>query len=62
LQLRLEQEAGDSWWLHPAWNPHETRASVRDVERLLWQYRGEIQRCLSAWLEEGEKAAGEGEE
>jgi hypothetical protein len=58
LQLRLEQGAGDAWWLHPPWNPHKARPSVRDVERLLWQHRGEIQRCLSAWLEEGEKAAG----
>ena len=58
LQLRLEQEAGDAWWLHPPWDPHKTRPSVRDVERLLWQHREEIQRGLADWLEEGEKVAG----
>jgi hypothetical protein len=58
LQLRLEQLSGEDWWLHPPWNQHKTRPSVRDVERLLWQHRGEIQRFLSAWLEEEEKAAG----
>jgi hypothetical protein len=58
LQLRLEHEAGDAWWLHLPWNPHMTQASVRDVERLLWQHGGQAQRFLAAWLEEGEKAAG----
>ena len=58
LQGRLEQEAGDSWWLHPPWNPRKRRASVLDVERLLRQHRAEIQRFLADWLEEGEKAAG----
>jgi hypothetical protein len=58
LQARLEQEAGDSWWLHPPWNPRKRRASVLDVERLLRQHRAEIQRFLADWLEEGEKAAG----
>jgi DDE superfamily endonuclease len=57
LQLRLEQEAGDAWWLHPPWDPHKARPSVRDVERLLWQHREEMQRGLSAWLEEEAKAA-----
>jgi hypothetical protein len=56
LQFRLEEEAGDGWWLHPPWNPHKTRPSVLDVERLLRQHRDAIQRCLAAWLEEGEKA------
>ncbi len=58
LQLRLEQEAGGAWWLHPPWNPRKTRPGVRDVERLLWQHRGEIQRFLADWLQEGEKRAG----
>lgn len=51
LQYRLDAEAGDDWWLHPQWNPHKTRPSVLDVERLLRQHRGEIQQCLSDWLE-----------
>ncbi len=58
LQPRLEQEAGDAWWLHPPWDPHKARPSVRDVERLLWQHREEMQRGLSAWLEEEAKATG----
>jgi hypothetical protein len=56
LQWRLEAERGSDWWLHPPWNPGKERASVLDVERLLRQHRQEIQRCLSAWLEAGEKA------
>jgi hypothetical protein len=55
LQVRLEAVAGDSWWLHPPWNPRKVRGSVRDVARLLWQHREEIQRLLSAWLENGGK-------
>jgi hypothetical protein len=57
LQFRLEDEAGEGWWLHPPWNPRKTRPSVLDLERLLRQHRGEIQRCLAAWLEEEEQAA-----
>jgi len=53
LQDRLEEVAGDSWWLHPPWNARKTRPSVLDVERLLRQHRREIQQCLAAWLEEG---------
>src|SRR5579871_2815323 len=56
LQFRLEEEGGDGWWLHPPWNPGKTRPSVLDVERLLRQHRGGIQRCLAAWLETEEKA------
>jgi hypothetical protein len=56
LQGRLEQEAGDDWWLHPPWNRYKSRPSVLDVERLLWQHRQEIQRYLAAWLEEGQKS------
>jgi len=50
LQLRLEEAEGDSWWFHPPWNKRKTRASVLDLERLLWQCRGEIQQLLSQWL------------
>jgi len=56
LQFRLQASAGDSWWLHPPWNKHKTRPSVLDVERLLRQHREEIQHCLAAWLEDGDKA------
>jgi hypothetical protein len=58
LQFRLEAEVGDSWWLHPPWNRRKTRPSVLDVARLLRQHRQEIQRFLSGWLEEREKAVG----
>ena len=56
LQLRLTEEAGESWWLHPPWNRHKTRPSVLDVERLLWQHRREIQQGLADWLEEEGKS------
>jgi hypothetical protein len=55
LEWALDQRRGDDWWLHPPWNPHKDRASVRDVERLLWQHREEIQRHLTDWLGDGEK-------
>ncbi|SRR5579871_24786 len=57
LQGRLEAVAGDSWWLHPPWNPRKTRPSVLDVERLLRQQRTEMQQGLASWLENEEKAA-----
>jgi hypothetical protein len=41
--------------LHPPWNPHNTRPSVLDVERLLRQHREEIQQGLASWLENEEK-------
>jgi hypothetical protein len=50
LQEALQQAQGDDWWLHPPWNPHKTRPSVLDVERLLRQHRAGIQRCLADWL------------
>jgi hypothetical protein len=50
LQLELQEQHGDDWWLHPAWNPTKSRPSVLDVERLLWQHREGIQRCLADWL------------
>jgi hypothetical protein len=50
LQLRLEEAEGESWWFHPPWNKRKARASVLDLERLLWQCRGEIQQFLSQGL------------
>lgn len=50
LQFRLEEAEGDGWWFHPPWNKGKSRASVLDLERLLWQQRSEIQACLSEWL------------
>jgi hypothetical protein len=50
LQFRLQQAVGDDWWLHPPWNPHKTRPSVRDSQRLLWRHRAEIQQGLAACL------------
>jgi hypothetical protein len=57
LQVRLEAEAGDRWWFQPPWNPHKSRPSVLDLERLWWQHRGESQRLLSAWLGSGGRPA-----
>jgi hypothetical protein len=55
LQKELQEQQGDDWWLHPPWNPHKSRPSVLDVERLLWQHREGIQACLADWLgNEGE--------
>jgi hypothetical protein len=51
LQLELQEQQGDDWWLHPPWNPHKTRPSVLDVERLLRQHRVEIQQGLANWLD-----------
>lgn len=50
LQFRLEEAAGDSWWFHPPWNKRKTRPSVLDLERLLWQHRGELQALLAESL------------
>jgi hypothetical protein len=57
FQGRLDEAAGDQWWLHPPWNPGKTRPSVLDVERLLRQHREAIQHGLAAWLEKEEKAS-----
>src|SRR5262249_21291198 len=51
LQLGVEEQAGDAWWLHPPWNPHKSRPSVLDVERLLRQHREQIQQGLADWLD-----------
>jgi hypothetical protein len=56
LQLELQQERGDDWWLHPPWNPHKTRPSVLDVERLLRQHREGLQRGLAEWLDKERSA------
>jgi hypothetical protein len=59
LQFELQRRQGDGWWLHPPWNPHKSRPSVLDVERLLRRHREGIGRCLAAWLD-SEGKAGEG--
>jgi hypothetical protein len=51
LQLELRQHRGDDWWLHPPWNPHKSRPSVLDVERLLRQHQEELQQGLADWLD-----------
>jgi hypothetical protein len=51
LQFEVQQERGDAWWLHPPWNPHKTRPSVLDVERLLRQHREEMRQGLASWLD-----------
>jgi hypothetical protein len=58
LEWALDERCGDDWWLHPLWNPRKDRPSVRDIERILWRYRGEIQQHLSDWLGDGEKREG----
>jgi hypothetical protein len=50
LQRKLQEEEGDDWWLHPPWNPHKTRPSVLDVERLMRLHGAGIQQCLADWL------------
>ena len=57
LQFRLDAEGGADWWSPPPWNRKKDRPSVLDVERLMRRHRPEIQRCLSAWLGDEEKAA-----
>jgi hypothetical protein len=52
LQLELQAEEGDDWWLHPPWNPRKTRPSVLDAERLLRGNREGILRCLAGWLDD----------
>jgi hypothetical protein len=56
LQFALQEQRGDDWWLHPPWNPHKSRPSVLDVERLLRQHRAGIQQCLASWLDSEGKA------
>ena len=58
LQMELQEEGGDDWWLHPPWNPHKSRPSVLDVERLLRQHREGLQQCLANWLDSEGDAGG----
>jgi hypothetical protein len=58
LQIELQEEEGDGWWLHPPWNPRKTRPSVLDAERLLRGHREGIQKCLADWLD-GEGNSGD---
>ena len=51
LQLASQEEQGDGWWLHPPWNPHKSRPSILDVQRLMRENREEIQRGLAQWLQ-----------
>jgi hypothetical protein len=51
LPFEVQQERGDAWWLHPPWNPHKTRPSGLDVERLLRQHREEMRQGLASWLD-----------
>jgi len=56
-QFALESAGEVDWWYRPPWRRKKDRPSVLDVERLLRQHRGEIQRFLSDWLKDGGKAA-----
>jgi Transposase DDE domain len=56
LEVEVQEQQGDDWWLHPPWNPNKSRPSVLDVQRLLWQHREGIQQCLVDWLGSEEKA------
>jgi hypothetical protein len=51
LQMELQEEDGEDWWLHPPWNPNKSRPSILDVQRLLRAYREEIQQGLADWLQ-----------
>lgn len=51
LQFELQASRGDDWWVRPPWNRRKSRPSVLDVERLLREHRGELQRGLADWLD-----------
>jgi len=53
LLFESQAERGDDWWLHPPWNPHKSRPSILDVERLLRQHQEELRRGLAEWLDDG---------
>ena len=57
LQFALDEQGCTDWWSPPPWNKKKDRPSVLDVERLLRRHRPEIQRLLSRWLGDEEKAA-----
>jgi hypothetical protein len=55
LQGRVDQAWGSgSWWRKPEWNPRKHQASILDLRRLFWRYRGEFSQFLLD-LEELEK-------
>jgi hypothetical protein len=58
LQLELQQQEGDGWWLHPPWNPTKSRPSLLDAQRLLRRHREELRRCLAEYLQSEAKATG----
>src|SRR3990170_4457470 len=33
LQMQMQEQQGDDWWLHPPWNPNKSRPSILDMER-----------------------------
>jgi hypothetical protein len=55
LQLRLQKEGQDDWWLRPPWNKRKTRPSILDVERLLRSQSENLCKSLRQWLEVQEK-------
>jgi hypothetical protein len=59
LQFRLEEALVADWWVRPPWNPHKTRPSVLDLERLLRRHQDGLQQLLAAWLDEGKKTVPE---
>jgi hypothetical protein len=62
LQLELQTQRGDDWWLHPPWNKGKTRPSVLDVERLVRDHRQELQQGLADWLDNEAMAGGGGDD
>jgi hypothetical protein len=49
LQARLNHAWGHgNWWITPAWNPRKRYASILDLRRLFWRYRGELAQFLLA--------------
>jgi hypothetical protein len=58
LEMQLQEEKGEDWWLHPPWNPTKSRPSILDVERLLRQHREGIQQCLAHWLDNAGNPSG----
>jgi hypothetical protein len=55
LEFRLAEAGKGDWWQRPPWNSGKQRPSIRDMERLWWQHRGEIQQHLAGWVEEQKK-------